>query len=240
MKRIYLLMILFIGLSSSVMAQSADIQLLSNVNTNDTIKWNTAGTWGRILVWGFRNIGPTALTSSDTIVLKRAYTVGGNASIKLRLPSTGVAVNDTVYYADTVYFKQAPSTNPYNWCDSVWVKRGSSALPDPVLTNNKICKSVIFKEMPTSIAGIAANEAGLAVYPNPANTIVNVRYTFASNDNASLIIRDMMGKVVYTKDLGRNSGEKNFPIDISSLNSGLYFVELHADNNKIVSKFTVQ
>jgi hypothetical protein len=235
MKRIYLLVALMIGMATSAMAQSTDLRLLSSLRATDTVRWNASGTYGKIIVWGFANLGPTALTSTDTIKFKTPY-----MSLNLLLPSAGLPVNDTVYFIDTVFFNAAPATNPYNWCDSAYVKRGSAAMSDPNIGNNRNCVSMRFIETATSVNAVAANEAGLAIFPNPATQIVNIKYNFAS-ETANVTLRDLMGKVVYTKELGKNLyGEKQFPLDISALTPGLYMIELNDGKNRVVSKITVE
>ena len=77
MTRIYFLFIALLAFASQTSAQT-DMQLITyGWKNGDTVKWNTSGSYGMIIQWGFKNIGTTALVrATDTILMKRAYTVG--------------------------------------------------------------------------------------------------------------------------------------------------------------------
>ncbi len=245
MKRIYLFVIALMLTFSATQsyAQSTDMQLITyGWKNGDTVKWNTSGSIGMIIQWGFKNIGPTALVqATDTLLMKRAYTVGGNNTVKLTLPTAGVPVGDTVYFRDTVFFTSGPTTNPYNWCDSIWVKRGANVMSDPSIANNRNCFSLHFKQMSVGVANVATAENALVVYPNPAANTVSVKYNFVQAANANVVVKDMTGKTVLSNSLGKGLvGSQEFKLDVSSLASGLYVMELYANDEKHVTKFSVQ
>lgn len=243
MKRIYFLLIALMAFAGQSSAQT-DMQLITyGWKNGDTVKWNTSGSYGMIIQWGFKNIGTTALVrATDTILMKRAYTVGGNNTVKLTLPTAGVAVGDTVYFRDTVFFTSGPTTNPYNWCDSIWVKRGTTVMTDPNITNNKNCFSLYFKQMPaTGVNNVATANDDFVVYPNPAANVVSVKYNFVQAANANVVVKDMTGKTVLSNTLGNGLvGSQEFKLDVSSLASGLYLMELYTNEDKHVTKFSIQ
>lgn len=243
MKRIYFLFIALLAFAETTSAQT-DMQLITfGWKNGDTVRWNTSGTYGMIIQWGFRNVGSTALVqSTDTIMLRRAYTTGGNNVVRLTLPTAGVPVGDTVYFRDTAFFTSGPTPNPYNWCDSMWVKRGASVFPDPTISNNKVCYTLYFKQMPpASVGNVINGQNSLSVYPNPASNFVTVKYKFTSSSTATAIVKDLTGKTVMTNELGKNLfGEQEFKLDISSLANGLYIMEMFVNNDKQVIKFNVQ
>src|SRR5690606_583035 len=110
-------------------------------------------------------------------------------------------------------------------------------------SNNESCVSITYMVNALDVSDVVLNSSNLSIYPNPASTHLNVKYDFGggSADAASILIKDLAGKVVYYKELGENtSGVQNHSLDISNLNAGLYLVELHADNQKVVNKFVVQ
>ncbi|OSZ79400.1 hypothetical protein CAP35_14420 [Chitinophagaceae bacterium IBVUCB1] len=243
MKRIYFLLIVLIAFAGKTSAQT-DMQLITfNWKNGDTVRWNTSGSYGMIIQWGFRNIGPTALVqSTDTILLRRAYTTGGNNVVRLTLPTAGVPVGDTVYFRDTAFFTSGPTPNPYNWCDSMWVKRGSTVFSDPSVANNKNCFTLNFKQMPpASVGNVANNKNGLSIYPNPASNYASVKYKFTSASDARAVVKDMTGKTVMTNEFGKNLfGEQEFKLDVSGLANGLYIMEMFVNDDKQVIKFNVQ
>ncbi len=74
----------------------------------------------------------------------------------------------------------------------------------------------------------------LALYPNPTNGLVNVKL---GNMNGQAIIKvmDMKGSILSQK----STSTKNNQIDLSSVENGIYFVQVTADDAVITKKITV-
>lgn len=68
-------------------------------------------------------------------------------------------------------------------------------------------------------------------YPNPANDILNIELP-TLNDNINLVITDILGKTVYSNRITNNV----LSIDISSLNSGVYFITVGNSTKKIIKE----
>ncbi|MEO9533467.1 MAG: CHRD domain-containing protein [Crocinitomicaceae bacterium] len=73
-----------------------------------------------------------------------------------------------------------------------------------------------------------SNDAFFNVYPNPFNTSVTIRYDFENNENAQVIITDILGNSISVSNLASTSGTETF--ELSELPSGIYFVNLILDN----------
>jgi photosystem II stability/assembly factor-like uncharacterized protein len=91
----------------------------------------------------------------------------------------------------------------------------------------------IFKYSGPALSNIDFNSNSLfvSIYPNPARDILN----FTTTDNTSInnvSILDISGKVV----LNSNNFNSN-SVDISKLQSGVYFVKFSSDEKSIVKKF---
>jgi len=86
-------------------------------------------------------------------------------------------------------------------------------------------------------------ETGLiAVYPNPAKNIVNVRIASPGNSNITLQVNDVAGKSVITNVTQVGNGESIVQLDISHLSAGSYFLKLACSNGceNAVIKFVKQ
>ena len=70
------------------------------------------------------------------------------------------------------------------------------------------------------------------VFPNPANDFVNIEYT-GSKDGAFELF-NVVGQSVFTQTL--NTGNQNTSLDVSSLNSGVYFYTLQIDGQVMETK----
>jgi hypothetical protein len=242
MKRILTLLSVLLSLGYTASAQSADLAILNSFKSPlDTIRFSTNGSRGRIIQYTFINYGPTALTNTDTILLK---TPTFASPLRLSLPAAGLPANDTVYFIDTIFVTAAPATNPYTWCDSIWAKNSSNTvIPDPVLSNNKTCKTVRFLMLPgVGVNTVAGNDKGeLSVYPNPTSNQINFSYEFGSNEAATVTLRDLLGKTVLQRDLGKGiSGKQSYSLDINSLQNGIYFLELSSNGVKSINRVVVQ
>ena len=84
-------------------------------------------------------------------------------------------------------------------------------------------------------AGIESQEQfNINVYPNPANTVLNVENP--DFEDATLEILDLSGKVLYSDVLGFNNS-----INMSSYANGIYLVRVKGDKGRVgVQKILVQ
>ena len=73
----------------------------------------------------------------------------------------------------------------------------------------------------------AENEQTISLYPNPATNIINVSST---QEIVSLAVVDQLGKVVLTKNKSSN-------LDVSTLQSVIYFIKISSINGSCAKKF---
>lgn len=79
------------------------------------------------------------------------------------------------------------------------------------------------------------------LYPNPANTLVNVVVGAPVRDKVTLLVVDMTGKTVLQKVVNVEAGSNTVPFDISQLTVGSYLVKLFCNNcETAISKFVKQ
>lgn len=80
----------------------------------------------------------------------------------------------------------------------------------------------------TSINQIANSQIQISIYPNPANSILNV----SVNNKENILITNLLGEIVLQKNFSSNTKGK-IEVDVSFLSVGIYFIKV---GNK-VSKF---
>ena len=95
----------------------------------------------------------------------------------------------------------------------------------------------IYQESPLSIAQEVKNE--VRFYPNPVEDKLNIELKNMTNQNVGMQVVDVSGRIIYNKQYVIEDSKISF--DASSLNPGLYFINLsyrHAINNafKFVKK----
>ncbi len=77
------------------------------------------------------------------------------------------------------------------------------------------------------------SESDIALYPNPANTMVTIN--LQKNIEADIRVFDIMGKlVIYQADVFVS---KEHSLDISELNNGIYFIRVNSEIGTVTKKF---
>jgi hypothetical protein len=76
------------------------------------------------------------------------------------------------------------------------------------------------------------NASQLITYPNPSKDGFNIAISDSKLvGEASLIIRDAMGKVVLTKSIIITEGMNLFPIASNEIENGVYFITIENEND---------
>jgi hypothetical protein len=82
------------------------------------------------------------------------------------------------------------------------------------------------------------SESTFSLYPNPASDFTNIEFILEQNENVSISVYDMMGKVVYNNDLGNTiNGYHTQQMDFSGFQSGMYILNLTIGDNTYTKKF---
>jgi hypothetical protein len=86
----------------------------------------------------------------------------------------------------------------------------------------------------------SASIDGLNVYPNPATSSAFVEFNLARNENTTIRLSDLSGKVISQNILGGIAGNQRFELNTSNLSKGLYLVELITNNGRTTRKLSIQ
>jgi hypothetical protein len=112
---------------------------------------------------------------------------------------------------------------------------GGSANGKYIFTKRKLSTTAL-----TDLAGNTLSQ--FTIYPNPSTDgVVNVLFSSEKNiDNATLTILDITGKVVLSNTISLAEGFNTYSTGLNELNSGVYFIQLKADNVHATQKFIKQ
>jgi hypothetical protein len=81
----------------------------------------------------------------------------------------------------------------------------------------------------------------MQVYPNPASNVVNVNFYLPQSSDVRISVVDMVGKQVLTNDIGTEGfGLKQYQLNTSILQSGIYFIRVEVDNQTHVQKISIR
>lgn len=76
------------------------------------------------------------------------------------------------------------------------------------------------------------------IFPNPASTQLNIRYKLISSEEAQLNVYDVSGKRAISTTVSSAIGDNYLRLNVSELNSGIYFVELNQNGHSSRRQFT--
>ena len=95
----------------------------------------------------------------------------------------------------------------------------------------------VYREQGASGITKYTNNSLLKLYPNPSNGIVSIECS-TSETTVNLQITDVVGKEIRNQSLNVNSGKAQ--IDMSALNSGVYFITVKTNSNSSTQKIVLQ
>ena len=79
-----------------------------------------------------------------------------------------------------------------------------------------------------------ANAWELVIFPNQTSTTLNVRYILPKEDELTIALFDMQGKLILQKSLGKQvSGEQQQTLDVSNLPEGSYVCHIKGQHQTV-------
>ncbi len=118
-----------------------------------------------------------------------------------------------------------------------------------VYGNNKVAfeggdfGSMEKNEFGYDLVGIDVPEAytDMQVFPNPASDIVNVSFYLPESSEVNITVIDMVGKQVYSNEIGTEEfGPREYQVNTSELQSGIYFLRVKIGNDTYVEKISIR
>lgn len=200
----------------------------------------------------FRN----PLTANSTIpfragLLTNVNGLGKDDTVNLGYPFPPQGQQGPQYSSFTINNGSGSTVTTLNWCDTIYAGVDTSArndaskiIPDAVISNNFNCVSLtqIFWDVANSVNNIEVLKGDVVLYPNPATNKLEVKYNFAKPaTEVSIKVLNATGQVQVLENFsGQYSQTQSFPLDVSKLAAGIYFINMTADNGDIISqKFNV-
>lgn len=93
----------------------------------------------------------------------------------------------------------------------------------------------------TTATGISAGaeNTGVAIYPNPASTFVNVEFGYNMNSLTVVEITDVTGRLVKTHTIDNPAQGQIVNLGVADLNAGSYMITIKNDTQKLVQKLVL-
>lgn len=107
-------------------------------------------------------------------------------------------------------------------------------------TTNDMAIGLVVETKTVSRNNDLTKQMHLTAIPNPASNITNISYTLPTSGNASIIVRNVMGQVVFQQELG-NLAEGNhiFEFNTENLTNGVYSYAIVMNGGQASSKLVV-
>lgn len=99
--------------------------------------------------------------------------------------------------------------------------------------------STSIRPVTTAVPNVATSENILSIYPNPTSGNITVQWPKNNSNSAAITVVNVAGQVVYSKILNITGAERS-DINLSSLNAGLYFINIVADQLHYTQKISIQ
>ena len=87
----------------------------------------------------------------------------------------------------------------------------------------------------------ATDQTPITIYPNPAHNVVNALIDCRQSTNASIMLMNNDGKLIFQKNYNVIIGKNAFQINTSTLPHGIYFMKIKTANDEaeIVDRVTI-
>lgn len=216
--------------------QNQDVIGLLTEEFNDTIFFTGAG-------WKFGHsyeepwcIGTAPDGYVRPLLYYQTYTLRFEASEHGTLEPDNPFVQTVTCEANSAEVK-AIADNKYTFIKWVTLNGDSITNLNPIVVENVTRDSTLLAVFLHVEGIIEDNSAQLLIYPNPANSVVNIDFPKNYNVlNTKIEIIDINGKTMLKSKLGSGSTQ----LDVKKLNSGLYIVKIQNDKTFITRKIIIQ
>ncbi len=95
----------------------------------------------------------------------------------------------------------------------------------------------------SDFAGVKENNTAVTmnIYPNPADEYSYIDINLTKSSKVNLTVTNLVGQTVFTKTYGNlASGNQKLVVNVSNLNSGIYFFTIQAGNERLTKKIIVE
>ncbi|WKD84767.1 hypothetical protein KCTC32516_00101 [Polaribacter huanghezhanensis] len=80
----------------------------------------------------------------------------------------------------------------------------------------------------------------LAAAPNPFISSTNIQFNATKNQNVLLVIKNVLGKTVFSKTYTAKIGSNKITFNRNNLQSGMYIYAIRSSNEMISKRFVIK
>lgn len=151
-------------------------------------------------------------------------------------PRVGTFGPGTNYYQSLmlIFTPGLPASVNYAW-------GGRFYFPEYCDGKTPLIHMVVGDASTRSLSEEIAVTTSLNAYPNPATDNATISYSLKKAGNVSIVITDLMGRVVMNMEEGNQNAGVNYTVNVNTANlaNGTYFYTLNVNGEKQTKKFVV-
>ena len=200
-----------------------------------------SGTWNKSKRWEYSYNGTGQLTTTKEYFwdngwrpkyqTQHTYNAKGNITVKI-IDQWQAGTNSYSNYKKEEWqynqYDQPTEIKEYSWGTTAYTHK----------QGDEYTRFYYEYYHPNSVQQLAL-VSSVNVYPVPANNTLNVQTTLDGVQPAKLVMIDMTGKTVYTKDIAATK-QVNISIPVSTLASGNYLLAIQSGNNRATRQVAIK
>lgn len=230
-----------------------------NANSSVIANPDASGTNTSATVWSIEKTAGAEVWAGAALPLQTAIDwsiqPGNSLSLKVWSPRANVPVLlkiEDVNDASNIFAELTANTTVANAWETIIFDIGTATTFDAAANYNQVVVFAdfgtagagetfyfddIMNDMPVSISEIDKAKIVVNAFPNPADQIVNVKYSIPVAGNITFSIVDILGRNVQEVNEGNlYKGNYQTVINVNGLNSGVYYLITRLDGEIISSK----
>lgn len=137
------------------------------------------------------------------------------------------------------YSIQTPNLQPFNYSDTIytWFDVANRKYLAQYAISSGQHRSQYLAQ-PDLVIGIGSDDIRdnfLKIYPNPASEIVNLSLDVAAPTYVSIVLSDVMGKKVFSREETAGPSNSTIALDLAGLPKGIYILTVN-DGMEIIGR----
>jgi PKD repeat protein len=200
-------------------------------NCNAPLQWCSEGGLQNS-VW-FKFVGPSSgYVSFDTRGFDTQIAIYNSSSCSNIKKEDLIAANDD--YHTELPNSAALNSVPLTPGQTYWIQIDGSSGGDSGVFY------ITISEFPLDIKHNRIAKTELTVIPNPNNGIANLIYSSPYNEAISIKLYDLTGKILLNQPIRKNEQDLIYPLHLTGLPKGLYYINLSSNKTSQTTKFVIQ
>jgi len=173
-------------------------------------------------------LNTTAITQTAATVSWNSVSCAAKYKLQYRKQGTTAFTSKTIT-ATSFNITGLVSNTPYEWKVQTFCTASGSTKSGFTALQSFTTSMKLSENLTSSVSEMKLN-------PNPASDLVSISISARENHPATVLVFNAMGQQMMQQSFELQEGSNEFPLNISSLTSGIYFVKVIGGNENFMEK----